>query len=266
MNQEKIGEFIAKLRKEKNMTQEELGNILGVTGKAVSRWETGNGVPDISIVNNVSEVLEVTTTELLNGERVTSLKNKNLDEITENSIDFYKSKLIKKFKKVLVILLSIIFALTSILLLIFYVNNYNKYQLYRISSGTSKVSLSGILSINNDRNTLVISKLNYMDNNIGNIYNLEYELVVGGKSFYKIGNIDDFIYDSDYKLISFNSYIKTVNIYINEISKDILNEIINENEIFVNLRYIGEDKNIYNYSFSIRFEKEYSNSRLIYFN
>ena len=50
----KIGKFIAKKRKEKNMTQEELARILGVTNKTVSRWENGNYMPDLSLLKPLS--------------------------------------------------------------------------------------------------------------------------------------------------------------------------------------------------------------------
>ena len=56
MNQEKIGKFIAKLRKEKNMTQQELANILNVTDRAVSHWENGRRLPDISLFKNICNI------------------------------------------------------------------------------------------------------------------------------------------------------------------------------------------------------------------
>lgn len=57
MEQEKIGKFISELRKEKNMTQEELGELLGVTSKSISRWENGITMPDISILTLLTEYL-----------------------------------------------------------------------------------------------------------------------------------------------------------------------------------------------------------------
>lgn len=101
MNQEKIGKFIGELRRKNNLTQAELGEQVGVTGKAVSRWERGLRIPDVAIINKVSEVLGITTTELLNGEKLGKVNTNNIDEITENSIDFYKEKLKKKFRKIL---------------------------------------------------------------------------------------------------------------------------------------------------------------------
>lgn len=68
MNQENIGKFIAKLRKEKKLTQEQLAEKLGVTDKSISRWENGKTMPDYSVVQQLCEILEVTVVELLNGE------------------------------------------------------------------------------------------------------------------------------------------------------------------------------------------------------
>ena len=59
LNQEKIGRFIAEIRKEKNMTQKELASKIGVTDKAVSKWERGLGCPDVSILELLANTLEV---------------------------------------------------------------------------------------------------------------------------------------------------------------------------------------------------------------
>lgn len=70
MNPENIGKFIALLRKEKNLTQEELGQKLGVTSKTISRWENGNYMPDLSLFEPLTNILGVTITELLKGKRM----------------------------------------------------------------------------------------------------------------------------------------------------------------------------------------------------
>ncbi len=70
MDSIKCGKFIADLRREKEWTQVELAEMVGVTDKAVSRWETGKGYPDVLILKPLSDVLEVTVNELLSGERI----------------------------------------------------------------------------------------------------------------------------------------------------------------------------------------------------
>ena len=70
MNQERTGSFIAQLRKEKNMTQKELADKLGISDKTVSKWETGNGMPDVSLLQPLCIELSVNLNELLSGEKL----------------------------------------------------------------------------------------------------------------------------------------------------------------------------------------------------
>ncbi len=68
MNQEKIGKFIAAQRKDKKLTQSQLAEKLGITDRAVSKWETGKSLPDTGIMLELCETLEITVNELLSGE------------------------------------------------------------------------------------------------------------------------------------------------------------------------------------------------------
>ena len=67
MDQIKMGKFIAALRKEKGLTQEKLGEKLGVTNKTVSRWENGNYMPDVEMLSLLSEEFGVSINELISG-------------------------------------------------------------------------------------------------------------------------------------------------------------------------------------------------------
>ncbi|MBQ3094749.1 MAG: helix-turn-helix transcriptional regulator [Clostridia bacterium] len=73
MDIKRSGAFIAALRKDEGLTQKELANELGVTDKAVSRWETGSGLPDAATLLTLSERFGVSINELLLGERVTAV-------------------------------------------------------------------------------------------------------------------------------------------------------------------------------------------------
>ena len=64
MNTQKIGTFIAKKRREKNMTQQELADKLLLTGKTISRWENGNYMPDLSILIELATILDTSVYEL----------------------------------------------------------------------------------------------------------------------------------------------------------------------------------------------------------
>ena len=71
MNQVEIGKYISELRKAKNMTQEQLAEKMGVTNKSISRWENGNTLPDISLLVQLSDILNTTLPELINGRKMT---------------------------------------------------------------------------------------------------------------------------------------------------------------------------------------------------
>ena len=77
MNNEKIGIFIAKKRKEKNLTQEQLGEKLGISKNAISKWERGICWMDMSLLIPLSEILEVNVIDILSGEIVRSEDQKN---------------------------------------------------------------------------------------------------------------------------------------------------------------------------------------------
>ena len=98
VNQEKIGKFIAALRKEKKMTQEQLAQKLGVSNRSVSRWENGNTMPDLSMLPVLAEELGVSVTELLNGERTEQIASSQ--EVVENVIELSAHEKRVKAKKV----------------------------------------------------------------------------------------------------------------------------------------------------------------------
>ena len=82
VDQIKIGRFIAELRKEQSMTQRNLAEKLGVTDRAISKWENGRGMPDVSLMKPLCEILGISVTELLNGECAEDVVSMNNVEVT----------------------------------------------------------------------------------------------------------------------------------------------------------------------------------------
>ena len=74
MDQEKIGKFIAACRKEKGLTQAVLGEKLGITNRAVSKWETGRCMPELSVMPELCDLLGISVSELFKGERIAAEK------------------------------------------------------------------------------------------------------------------------------------------------------------------------------------------------
>jgi len=112
MDQIKIGKFISKCRKEKNLTQQQLAEKLNITDRAVSKWETGRSLPDSSIMLELCELLGITVNELLSGEE---LKMENYNEKAElNLLEMKKEKeradkRLLKMEIVIGVLISVVF-------------------------------------------------------------------------------------------------------------------------------------------------------------
>ena len=107
MNQVKIGKFIAEKRKEKKLTQQQLAEKLGVSDRAISNWENGKNMPDISLFPIISKELDVTVNDLMSGEKV---DKKNYQEKFEENIIYTIDKTVKKENRILKIILWSIFA------------------------------------------------------------------------------------------------------------------------------------------------------------
>lgn len=107
MNQVKIGKFIAEKRKEKKLTQQQLAEKLGVSDRAISNWENGKNMPDISLFPIISKELDVTVNDLMSGEKV---DKKNYQEKFEENIIYTIDRTVKKENRILKIILWSIFA------------------------------------------------------------------------------------------------------------------------------------------------------------
>ncbi len=110
MNQEKIGKFIAKCRKDKKMTQSELAEKLGVTDKSIGNWENGRNMPDLSLFKPLCDELEISINDLISGEKIDKKEyQERLEENIINAID-YSTKKINKYSYIIG-LLFVIFGL-----------------------------------------------------------------------------------------------------------------------------------------------------------
>ncbi len=114
MNQVKIGKFIAQCRKSKKLTQSQLAEKLNITDRAISKWETGKGMPDSSIMLELCNELDITVNELLSGE-VIKMENYNL-KAEENLLELRKQQ--EDITKKMLFLESVIGSISSISFLI----------------------------------------------------------------------------------------------------------------------------------------------------
>ena len=126
MDNLKFGSFIKELRKEKNMTQKELADKIGLTDKAISKWERGLSFPDITMLSSLAEVFDVDVSEILNGERgKEKVSKEDIEKKIEEAVEKVtlkkekRERKIKIFKRTIGIISCVFFALCFILQLVY---------------------------------------------------------------------------------------------------------------------------------------------------
>ena len=106
MDQIKAGAFLKDLRKEKGITQEQLAEELGVSGRTISRWETGKNMPDISLLVEIAKFFDVSIPEIIKGERKSENMKEETKEVVETMSDYAKAEkeqLIKSIRNMSII-------------------------------------------------------------------------------------------------------------------------------------------------------------------
>lgn len=157
MDAEKIGQFIYKLRTDKNLTQSQLADNTHVTNKAISRWERGIGFPDISLLEPLSNELGVSILELLKGEKL----NKN-DYAAKDDINTLLKAIInikKKSKKNNLILLSIttIIVIISIIYFKTHFSGFNNIYFEQLLNHISLVPFSNIYASIHNKSIIALA-------------------------------------------------------------------------------------------------------------
>ena len=165
MDCKKIGEYIQTKRKAKGLTQAQLSEMLGITSKAVSKWETGVAIPDIALFPELTKILNITIDELLVGEDI--IKNEKKKRISLNII-------------LSIIVLLLIISLTSVV--IHFKTNYSKVKVYKIESANSEFFVDGTLTTIDDKSYLSISSIDYLGNEselFEEVSDVKYEIYYG---------------------------------------------------------------------------------------
>lgn len=191
MNQEKIGSFIKKLRKDNNMTQAEFANKYGVTYQAVSNWEKGKNLPDISLLKEMSKDFNISIDNLLDGNN-------------------------KKNNNKLYIILIVLFILIIIMLIILYINN-SSYEFKTLSSTCDNFNISGSLSYDNKKTSIFINNVTYCGGDDNTLYK-DIECVL-----YESNNDTETIisscnYDNN-ENIKLEDYLKTIEFTVSDYSR-----------------------------------------------
>lgn len=121
MDQIRTGEFIAAIRREKGLSQRELADLLAISDKTVSKWETGRGLPDVSLMLPLCDALGITVNELLSGERLSDSSYKaKAEENIMNMMNERKENRTKFRLTIVTGIISVVTFVTLLLVVVFY--------------------------------------------------------------------------------------------------------------------------------------------------
>ena len=195
MNPEKVGKFIKEIRKKNNLTQKDLAEKYGVTYQAVSKWENGKNIPDISLIREMSKDFNISVEDILDGK-------------------FGDKK--KKYNYFIIILIMIIIGLIS-----YYVINSRKqtFDFKTISTTCEDFKVNGSIAYNDDKTSIYISSIDYCGEKDSTIYKY----------------IECNLYEKDSKTnILISSYKRKSNITLYDYLKDIKLNIDNYDKVCKN--------------------------------
>lgn len=229
MDNKKIGKLIKELRKEKGLTQEQLGEMIGVSFKSVSKWERGITIPDIGNINELSKILGISSDELLAGERNTE------ESVSETN----KSK--KVSSKIIITISIIAVFIIAIILLINYQNN-KTYVYDLVSAELDEYYIKGKMYINKDKISVVINNVYFKEEEFNNIVitNYEYSVNLKDKVLFGYGYIENMNFLE--RPTSIMNFLSTFNINF-EIKKELTKREIIKNNIILKFRFVDINEN-----------------------
>ena len=160
MTNDKIGEFIKKLREKKKISQTKLADILFVNRTLISKWENGKSTPSMKDMTEMAKIFNVSIEEFLFGDKY---NNKNADEINNNFSNFLikRDNDLFRFKKIVVYLSIIVIIMMTCFFGLYFYQTYNKTKIYRIYGQTDEYECNdGILLLTNNKSYMRIGNMN----------------------------------------------------------------------------------------------------------
>lgn len=233
---------IYRIRQERKLTQKEIGDIIGVSDRTISKWENGTTVPDLCQIRNICKKLEISPSLLIKSEKKLS------DDITN-----LRRRIGKILNYILHNIFLITFILVFILLLLYFINNYNSIKIYDLKYNSENISFeNGYLFKTKVTNILIINDIK--------INKIKYNPIDTKVKLYTLVN-------GDKKIIYTSENLN--NIYIEEnksgadlLSKDVIESI--KQNLYLLIETKDENNNEYNYECQITFKEKYKNNKLLY--
>ena len=220
MDQEKFGEFIKELRKKHNLTQKDLADKYNVTYQAVSKWENGLNLPDISLIKKICEDYDIDINTLLD----------------------VKSK---KDNKLLYIFIGLVIILG--IFLIVKINTNNDFKFKTLSTTCSDFKISGSISYNKNKSAIYISNIDYCGGNDEEIYKeITCTLYEKNENTSKVISSCEGIKN---KNLSLEDYLKDVNIEVDNYNTSC--KEYTENTLYLEISALNKDNKTISYKIPV---------------
>lgn len=223
MTENSFGKTLAKLRKERKLTQQELADLLHVTNKTISKWETNTTAPDIDTLKRISQVLNVPVDVLLGNSKLT-IPGNNKHKIT---------------KKKIVLILSLL--LVSIFLIYYLASNFTlNTKSYSLISGDDRFTIAGNISTKGNNSyylSIIMRGINVRDFDGIVINNAEYSLIIDDKIIYNNGDMSTLATITEN--YSLSKYISKISVNHNDKNAENLKSVL-ENGLILQIKYIDK--------------------------
>jgi len=238
----KFANTIYSIRRDRNLTQKDLADLIGVSDRTISKWENGTTVPDLCQIRNICKKLEISPSLLIKSEKK-----------FKDNMSFIKMKLGKALNYLIHNIFLIGFIIAFILLLIYFINNFNSVKIYDLKYDGDNIYLNhgyffqtktvNILTLEN----ITLKKIEYEPTEI----KLElYTLVNGDKKIlYKADNLK-------------NIYIEENKSNTDLLSKDTIENI--KRNLYLTIETRDEQNKVYKYECKLTFKEKFNNNKLTY--
>lgn len=220
MDQEKIGKFIREIRLKRNLTQQNFADMLGVSFQAVSKWERGICIPDISILREISKICDIDINDILDG------NIKNIDSVNDVKI---------RNKKYMYFIYSIVLVvIISILVLLLNRGNHD-FEFKQISTSCDNFNITGSMAYNKDKTSLYISSIEFCGNDDNEIYDK-----IGCTLYEEHENVENKISScTTSDNISLEEYLKNIKISVDDYKLSC--ESMMDSELYLSINATLED-------------------------
>ena len=242
----KLGNIINELRNKKNLTQKELADKLGISDKAVSRWETGKSFPDLDMLFSISKFFNVSFENLLTARMADDGTDDELMQDIIKEFNDINKKHSRRMKRILILLviISIIF-----IAVIIFTNTYNRFKVYQVViENDDFVTKQGLYVETKIKDTLILNnlKIRNVEINDNDVVSVDLYYLENNKEhiIQNYSGLDDIIFTN------FQSYIK-----IDDLSKYIDN-------LYIRITIIDSDNNTTKYDGKLEFTLDFSNNKI----